>query len=107
VTAGYAVVDTETRRVRFANAGHLPPLLQRRGNANAPLETEHGLILGFAADVHYTNNCIEQFAAGDRILFKSDGNQAATSRHRAVIRRVPEPVRILSAACPDDPKTLA
>jgi phosphoserine phosphatase RsbU/P len=80
VTAVYAVVDTETRRVTFANAGHPPPFFHRRGEAIAQGEPEHGLILGFLPDAYYTNRCVEQFAAGDRILFYSDGVLEARNR---------------------------
>jgi serine phosphatase RsbU (regulator of sigma subunit) len=73
VTAVYAVLDTEARRVTVATAGHPPPLVQRGGEAGSLAETEHGLILGFLPDARYTNTCVEPFVAGDRILFYSDG----------------------------------
>jgi serine phosphatase RsbU (regulator of sigma subunit) len=47
VTAVYAVVDTEVCQVTLANAGHPPPLFQRRGETVPRAEDEHGLILGF------------------------------------------------------------
>jgi serine phosphatase RsbU (regulator of sigma subunit) len=53
VTAVYAVVDTETHRVTFANAGHPPPLFQRRGETIAQAEPEHGLILGLLPDTQH------------------------------------------------------
>ena len=80
VTAVYAVVDTETHRVTFANAGHPPPLFQRRGETIAQAEPEHGLILGFLPDAQYTNSCIKPFTAGDRILLYSDGVLEARNR---------------------------
>src|SRR5262245_11757455 len=73
VTAVYAVLDTEAGRVTVANAGHPPPLFQRRGEAGARTQAEHGLMLGFLPDAHYTNSCVEPFAAGDRVLLYSDG----------------------------------
>jgi sigma-B regulation protein RsbU (phosphoserine phosphatase) len=80
VTAVYVVVDTETHRVTFANAGHPPPLFQRRGEPIAQTEPEHGLILGFLPDAQHTNSCIKPFAAGDRILHYSDGVLEARNR---------------------------
>jgi sigma-B regulation protein RsbU (phosphoserine phosphatase) len=80
VTAVYAVVDTETRRVTFANAGHPPPFFQRRGEVIAEGEPDHGLILGFLSDASYTNQSVEQFAAGDRLLLYSDGVLEARNR---------------------------
>ena len=38
------------------------------------------MILGFVPDARYTNRCIELFAAGDRILFCSDGVMEARNR---------------------------
>ena len=73
VTAVYAVLDTEARRVTVANAGHPPPLFRRRGEASSQAETEHGLILGFLPDARYTNTCVELFGVGDRLLLYSDG----------------------------------
>lgn len=80
VTAVYAVVDTATRRVTFANAGHPPPFFQRRGEPTARTDPDTDLILGFVPDARYTNRCIELFAAGDRILFCSDGVMEARNR---------------------------
>ena len=80
VTAVYAVVDTETHRMTFANAGHPPPLFRRRNEATAQTEPEHGLILGFLPDAQYTNRCIEPLAVGDRILLYSDGVLEARNR---------------------------
>ena len=73
VTAVYAVFDTEARRVTIANAGHPPPLFQRRREAGPHVETGHGLILGFLPDASYTNTCVESFGVGDRTLLYSDG----------------------------------
>ena len=80
VTAVYAVVDTKNHSVIFANAGHPPPLFQRRNQGIVQTESEHGLILGFVPDAQYTNSCVEPFAAGDRILLYSDGVLEARSR---------------------------
>ena len=73
VTAVYAVVDTDVSQVTLANAGHPPPLFQRRGETVPRAEDEHGLILGFFPDASYTNRRVERFAVGDRLLLYSDG----------------------------------
>jgi phosphoserine phosphatase RsbU/P len=80
VTAVYAVVDTETRCMTFANAGHPPPLIHRRGEAISQAEPEHGLMLGFEPDAPYTNGCVAHIGVGDRILFYSDGVLEARNR---------------------------
>ena len=44
-TAIYGVIDTATRNVTYASAGHCPPILARRGE-NASLMPNHGFPLG-------------------------------------------------------------
>jgi sigma-B regulation protein RsbU (phosphoserine phosphatase) len=80
VTAVYAVVDTEMRRVTLANAGHPPPLLQRRGASGAHVEREHGLMLGVLPAAEYANVHVDRFEAGDRLLLYSDGVLEARNR---------------------------
>jgi hypothetical protein len=73
VTAVYAVVDAETRRITVANAGHPPPLIQRRAESVTEVAREHGLILGFVPGASYSNVCFDGFVPGDRFLLYSDG----------------------------------
>jgi hypothetical protein len=80
VTAVYAVVDTEAGRVTLANAGHPPPLVQRRGESGAHVEREHGLMLGVLPTAEYANARVDRFAAGDRLLLYSDGVLEARNR---------------------------
>jgi len=80
VTAVYAVVDTDARRVTLANAGHPPPLVQRRGESGALVEREHGLMLGIMPAAEYANAHVDRFAPGDRLLLYSDGVVEARNR---------------------------
>jgi phosphoserine phosphatase RsbU/P len=73
VTAVYAVIDTESRQITVANAGHPPLLFQRRGEAIPQAESEHGLMLGFFPEARYTNRRVERFTVGARLLLYSDG----------------------------------
>jgi phosphoserine phosphatase RsbU/P len=73
VTAVYAVVDSEQRTITLANAGHPAPLIHRNSNGATQVTGEHGLLLGFVPDAHYSNTRIEAFDAGDRLLLYSDG----------------------------------
>ena len=73
VTAVYAVVDTGQQTITLANAGHPPPMFQRRGEAATSVDGDHGLLLGFLPDATYTNIRLEPLGAGDRILLYSDG----------------------------------
>ena len=80
VTAVYAVVDTDAQRVTLANAGHPPPLVQRRGESGTHVEREHGLMLGVLPAAEYANAHVDRFAAGDRLLLYSDGVLEARNR---------------------------
>jgi len=80
VTAVYAVVDTDAQRVTLANAGHPPPLVQRRGESGTHVEREHGLMLGVLPSAEYANAHVDRFAAGDRLLLYSDGVLEARNR---------------------------
>jgi hypothetical protein len=80
VTAVYAVVDAKSGRITVANAGHPPPLIQRRVGSAAEVVPEHGLILGFVPEASYTNVCIEGLARGARLLLYSDGVPEARDR---------------------------
>jgi sigma-B regulation protein RsbU (phosphoserine phosphatase) len=80
VTAVYAVVETDARRVTLANAGHPPPLVQRHGESGGHVEREHGLMLGVLPTAEYVNAHVDRFAAGDRLLLYSDGVLEARNR---------------------------
>jgi phosphoserine phosphatase RsbU/P len=80
VTAVYAVIDTGSGCVTIANAGHPPPLVQRRGESSTHVEREHGLMLGVMPDAEYANAHVDRFAAGDRLLLYSDGVLEARNR---------------------------
>jgi PAS domain S-box-containing protein len=45
-TCIYAVLDPVSRELRFANAGHVPPLVARAGGATSSLEADQGPPLG-------------------------------------------------------------
>src|SRR5262249_53655009 len=80
VTAVYAVVDTDARRVTLANAGHPPALVKRCGESGTHVEPEHGLMMGVLPSAEYVNAHDDRFAAGDRLLLYSDGVLEARNR---------------------------
>lgn len=70
VTMLYAVLDPAARTLTFANAGHLPPLLVRDGEAKF-LDTDKGMPLGLSPG-EYSESTIE-LTPGTRVIFYSDG----------------------------------
>ena len=76
VTMIYAVLDPANRTLRFASAGHLPPLLVEGSHARF-LDTERGLPLGIGIG-EYSEAQVE-LAPDARLLFYSDGITEATN----------------------------
>jgi serine phosphatase RsbU (regulator of sigma subunit)/putative methionine-R-sulfoxide reductase with GAF domain len=70
VTAVYAVLDLNTGEMTYANAGHNPPLLVKRGSLQKLTRT--GVALGASEDSHMTEQTI-QLTAGEMVLFYTDG----------------------------------
>lgn len=79
VTAVYAVIDTDRRAMRVANAGH-PPVMIARADGSIEEIAEHGVMLGFTADVSYTN-ADTRLQNGDVLFFYTDG--VTETRNRA------------------------
>jgi hypothetical protein len=70
-TAFLAEIDVDSGAMRYVNAGHNPPILQRRSGAIERLE-EGNVPFGIFADVTYL--CTEVgLAAGDRLVMFTDG----------------------------------
>lgn len=70
-TAVIASYDPSTRTLRWARAGHMPPLLGRRGESRE-LERSPGLLLGAAGEQCYPA-ATERLQADDLVLFYTDG----------------------------------
>jgi sigma-B regulation protein RsbU (phosphoserine phosphatase) len=71
VTFCYAVVDTSSRRVSYANAGHFPPILVHADGRVERLTTT-GLVLGVTADWTYSTREVA-LPRGARLVFFTDG----------------------------------
>ena len=71
VSAFYAVLDTDTGRLTYANAGHNVPILRR---ADGTLEEvmSRGMVLGIMDDMTYDEDEIV-LAPGDMLLLYTDG----------------------------------
>jgi len=61
----------ETQLLRWARAGHLPPVLVREGAANV-LDLPEGMLLGVSASAAYDEATV-QLRAGDTLLLYTDG----------------------------------
>ncbi|MES4891111.1 SpoIIE family protein phosphatase [Streptomyces sp. NPDC096012] len=70
-TAVCGLYDGERRTLRWARAGHLPPVLVRESEATA-LPTLKGLLLGALPEAVYQETEV-QLAAGDTLLMYTDG----------------------------------
>ena len=72
VTAIYAFVDINARRVSLANAGHPHPLLLSNGRRNAEEAGTRGAALGLLPGEQYVATELT-LSAGDRLVLYSDG----------------------------------
>jgi len=71
ITLFYGVLETDTRRFRYCNAGHLPALVVRRFGEPATLETGGALLGIFPGWTYETGET--QLESGDRLLLYTDG----------------------------------
>jgi sigma-B regulation protein RsbU (phosphoserine phosphatase) len=67
----YCTLDTDRRRLTYANAGHYPPILLRRDGAVERLATG-GPVLGIFSDAVYEQHQVS-IASGDRVVLFTDG----------------------------------
>ncbi|WP_435879885.1 SpoIIE family protein phosphatase [Streptomyces werraensis] len=70
-TAVCGLYDPATRTLRWARAGHLPPVLVR-GSEASPLPPVSGLLLGAVPEARYEEGEV-QLAADDNLLMYTDG----------------------------------
>ncbi|WP_206786221.1 SpoIIE family protein phosphatase [Amycolatopsis sp. MtRt-6] len=71
-TAVAAVYDPAHRKLRWARAGHLPPIVRHRDGTATTLPLVRGSLLGAVRDVTYEEDEL-QLAAGDILLIYTDG----------------------------------
>ena len=72
VTAVFALIDPAAGTLTYASAGHPSPILIRKSATVESLD-EREMVLGFMPDVTYTSTVVADFAAGDRVVFYTDG----------------------------------
>lgn len=73
VTCFLGILDTETGKLVYANAGHNPPILYRNSDKSCIyIDKPHGFILGGVSDLKYTQNEINLYPE-DVLLMYTDG----------------------------------
>jgi sigma-B regulation protein RsbU (phosphoserine phosphatase) len=72
VTVFLAILDLDTGRLKFSNAGHNPPYIVRPGVAPIRLDQRHGPIVGAAEGLAYQQTEIE-LEVGDLMFLYTDG----------------------------------
>ena len=78
VTAWMGILDLETGKLQFANAGHNPPLLKRANGDFEYLKTRAGFVLAGMEGVRY-RACELTLLEGDRLFLYTDGVTEATN----------------------------
>ena len=78
VTAWMGILDITTGQVKFANAGHNPPLLKRANGSFEYLKTRAGFVLAGMEGVRYRIGEIA-LHPGDRLFLYTDGVTEATN----------------------------
>jgi phosphoserine phosphatase RsbU/P len=78
ITLFYAQLDGSGGRLRYANAGHNPPLVVRAGGTHERLE-EGGGVLGVFETQDFDLGTVD-LAAGDRLVLFTDGVTEASNR---------------------------
>lgn len=96
VTAFCAVLDLRTGVVRYANAGHNPPLVLRDRGESAYLPRLGGLVLGAMTDYPYHTGSLT-LAAGDTLVLYTDGVTEAMNTDDALFGDT----RLLAACLPE------
>ena len=77
VTAWLGILDLETGRLTYTNAGHNPPLLQQNGSSFEYLRSKPCLVLAGMEMTRYTQHEV-QLQPGDRLYLYTDGVTEAT-----------------------------
>ena len=78
VTAWMGILDLETGKMQYANAGHNPPLLKRADGTFEYLRSRAGFVLAGIEGFRYRVNELE-LNAGDRLFLYTDGVPEATN----------------------------
>ena len=80
VTAWLGILDTKTGVMKFANAGHNPPLFKKNGEKFEYMKTRSGMLLAGMEGIKYRKNQL-QLNPGDKLYLYTDGVTEATNNN--------------------------
>ena len=80
VTLLYAIYDTNTGTLTYANGGHTAPYVRRADGSVIPLPFTGGVAMGVLEDLEYSQDSF-QVAPGDTVFFYSDGVSEAMNEN--------------------------
>ena len=80
VTAWLGILDTKTGLMKFANAGHNPPLFKRNGEKFVYMKERSGMLLAGMEGIKYRKNEL-QLLPGDKLYLYTDGVTEATDNN--------------------------
>lgn len=78
MTTFFCLIDRESRVMKYANAGHVYPVVYRRSSGEFYELNSKGKPLGWFTDLHLDEGSI-QLAEGDRVIFYTDGITECTN----------------------------
>ncbi|MCX5405793.1 SpoIIE family protein phosphatase [Streptomyces sp. NBC_00335] len=101
-TCVYAVYDPHHTRCLISNAGHLPPVVMRRGRPPELLDLPTGVPLGVGEFLFHTT--LFDLHPGDQLVFYTDGlvetrDQAIDERLNVLLALLAAPPRSLEETC--------
>jgi sigma-B regulation protein RsbU (phosphoserine phosphatase) len=79
VTAFYGILDLETGELRYANAGHNPPILAPQDGPVSQLPVTGGIAMGVMPGLPYAENAVT-LTPGDTLILYTDGISEAMDR---------------------------
>lgn len=82
VTAWLGILDTETGKLSYVNAGHNPPLLRQNGGEFEYLKSRPGFVLAGMEGIHY-KQYETMLKPGDEIFLYTDGVTEAENEEKA------------------------
>lgn len=103
VTAWLGVLDLSSGQLKFANAGHNPPLFKHGDGEYEYMRVRAGLVLAVMEGIRYRQSSV-QLSRGDRIFLYTDGVTEAESQNHIFYgeERLCDVLRGLTESAPEE-----